>query len=123
MDDQRQTYTIQVAGVTRDLPLFEVAPGVKIAIVNILGDNELVQASANALALRLQERNPEVLVTAEAKSIPLAYAMSVVISIPYVVLRKAYKAYMGKSIQAKTHSITTGAAQSLFMHEKDQKLN
>ena len=122
MDDQRQTYQIQVAGVTRNLPLFEVAPGVKIAIVNILGDNELVQASAKALALRLQERNPEVLVTAEAKSIPLAFAMSVVMDIPYVVLRKAYKAYMGQVIQAETHSITTGAAQSLFLDEKDQKV-
>ncbi len=122
MDDQRQTFTIQVAGVTRDLPLFEVAPGVKIAIVNILGDNELVQASANALALLLTERSPQVLVTAEAKSIPLAYAMSISMNIPYVVLRKAYKAYMGKAIQAETHSITTGAAQNLFLDEKDQKL-
>ena len=29
---QRQTYTVEVAGLTRHLPLFEVAPGVRIAV-------------------------------------------------------------------------------------------
>ena len=36
--------------VKRDLRLFEVKPGLRIAILNILGDTELVQAAAKALA-------------------------------------------------------------------------
>ena len=36
------TYPIEVAGVKRDLRLFAIKPGVRIAILNILGDTELV---------------------------------------------------------------------------------
>lgn len=121
MTDQRQTYTVQVAGLTRELPLFEVAPGVQIAVLNILGDTELVQASARELALKLADHNPEVLVTAETKSIPLVYALSTVMDLPYVVLRKTYKPYMGNAIQAETNSITTGTLQTLYLDEKDNR--
>src|SRR5258708_3894850 len=122
MGERRQTYTVEVAGLKRELPLFEVAPGVKIAIVNILGDNELVQAAARALAAQIADRHPEAIVTAETKSIPLAYAMSIEMHLSYVVLRKAYKPYMGNAVSAETLSITTGAPQTLFLDEKDKKL-
>jgi adenine phosphoribosyltransferase len=122
MSEQRQTYAVEVAGVKRELPLFEVAPGVRIAIVNILGDNELVQAAAKGLALQLADRNPEILVTAETKSIPLIYALSAQMDLPYIVLRKAYKPYMGQAIQAETLSITTGSPQTLYLDEKDKQL-
>ena len=91
-----ETYPVEVAGVQRDLRLFEIKPGVRIAILNILGDTELVEAVSKELAGKLTEFNPEVLVTAEAKSIPLAHAISVNLNrLPYVVLRKSYKPYMG----------------------------
>lgn len=122
MPETRETYHIEVAGIARDFPLFEVAPGVRIAIVNILGDNELVKAASRELALKLADRNPEVLVTAEAKSIPLIYALSAVMDLPYVVLRKDYKPYMGEAVRAETLSITTGKPQTLFLDEKDRKL-
>ncbi len=122
MSETREVYSVEVAGLKRDLSLFEVAPGVKIAIVNILGDTELVQVAARELALKLSERNPEVLVTAEAKSIPLLYALSTIMDLPYVVLRKSYKAYMGEAIKAETLSITTGTIQTLYLDEKDKKL-
>ena len=114
-------YTVEVAGVTRQLPLLEVAPGVRIAVMNILGDTELVQASAKALTSRLP-KDGEVLVAAEAKSIPLAHALSVESGLPYVVLRKSYKSYMGNALSAETLSITTGKPQTLFLDEKDLKL-
>ena len=60
--------------------------------------------------------------TAEAKSIPLAYALSVETRKPYIVLRKAYKPYMGAALIAETLSITTGEPQTLIMDEKDQEL-
>ena len=88
MSNERQTHTVQVAGLTRHFPLFEVAPGVRIAIVNILGDNELVQAASKALTSLLAPRHADVLVTAESKSIPLAYDLSIAMNLPYVVLRR-----------------------------------
>lgn len=118
----RPTYAVEIAGVQRDLPLFEVAPGVTIAIFNMLGDTHVVKAAAAALADRLKHLEANALVTAEAKSIPLAHEMSALMGIPYVILRKQYKAYMGETISAETHSITTGRKQTLFLDEKDRQL-
>ena len=117
-----KTYSVEIAGLKRDLRLFQIAPGLRIAILNILGDTELVQACAKALAEKLKAVEYDVLVTAEAKSIPLAYALSVDTQKPYVVLRKAYKPYMGDAIQAETLSITTGQPQILILDEKDKEL-
>lgn len=118
----QETYPVEVAGVKRDLRLFEVKPGIKIAILNILGDAEFVNAASKELAKKLKDKNLDVLVTAEAKSIPLAHALSTDMKLPYVVLRKAYKPYMGDALQSETLSITTGAPQTLFLDEKDRKL-
>lgn len=119
---QRETYAINIAGLERHLRLFEIKPGLRIAILNILGDTELVQACARALAARLKDVGFDVLVTAEAKSIPLAHALSNELKKPYVVLRKTYKPYMGDALQAETLSITTGTAQLLVLDEKDRAL-
>jgi adenine phosphoribosyltransferase len=118
----RDTYTVDVAGVTRDLPLFEVAPGVRIAILNILGDTELVKAAAEALSDKIGALAADVLVTAETKSIPLVHELSARLGVPYVVLRKQYRPYMGDALAVETHSITTGAPQTLYLDEKDREL-
>jgi adenine phosphoribosyltransferase len=118
----RQVHSIEIAGVKRNLPLFEIKPGLKIAILNILGDTELVQACARELGIKLQEVDYDILVTAEAKSIPLAYALSVETKKPYIVLRKMYKPYMGDALKAETLSITTGQPQVLILDEKDRQL-
>jgi len=111
MPTSRDTFPIEIRGVKRDLTLFEVAPGVRIAVLNILGDTELVQACADGLAEKLAGVEYDILVTAEAKSIPLIHALSVVTGKPYVVLRKEYKPYMGDALSAETLSITTGKPQ------------
>ncbi|RMG81405.1 MAG: adenine phosphoribosyltransferase [Chloroflexi bacterium] len=118
-----ETYPVTVAGVKRNLRLFEIKPGIRIAILNILGDTEFVTAVSKELAKRIAPLNPEVLVTAEAKSIPLAHALSYEMNnLPYVVLRKSYKPYMGDALRSETLSITTGAPQTLFLDEKDRAL-
>jgi adenine phosphoribosyltransferase len=122
MPHKREVFAVEVAGVKRSLPLFEVKPGLKIAVLNILGDTELVEAAADGLAEQLKGVDYDLLVTAEAKSIPLIHALSVRTQKPYVVLRKSYKPYMGETVQAETLSITTGAPQTLHLDEKDRPL-
>jgi adenine phosphoribosyltransferase len=122
MSKTRSTYPVEIAGLYRELPLFEVQPGLRIAVLNILGDTELVQTCASALTEKLSSNNYEAIVTAEAKSIPLAYALSLETRKPYVVLRKHYRTYMGETIQAETISITSGRKQSLYLDEKDHDL-
>ena len=116
----REYYDIEIAGIKRQLRLFEIKPGLRIAILNILGDTELVQACARELGKQLKDVNFDVLVTAEAKSIPLAYALAVEMKKPYIVLRKTYKPYMGDALTAETLSITTGQPQILVLDEKDR---
>src|SRR5215212_3343920 len=119
---QQETHMVEVAGLKRNLRLFEIKPGLKIAILNILGDTEFVQACAKELATKLKDTSYDVLVTAEAKSIPLAHALSVETKKPYVVLRKSYKPYMGDALTAETLSITTGQPQTLILDEKDVEM-
>ena len=118
---ERQTYPVEIAGLKRELTLFEVKPGLRIAILNILGDTELVQACAKAIGEQLKKVSYDALITAEAKSIPLAYALSVETKKPYIVLRKSYKPYMGDALRAETLSITTGEPQTLILDEKDRE--
>ena len=73
----KEYYDITLAGVKRALPLFEVAPGLKIAVLNILGDTELVEACADELAKKLENVDYDVMVTVESKSIPIIYALPV----------------------------------------------
>ncbi len=119
MNNPAKTYPIEIGGVKRDLRLFEIKPGLKIAILNILGDTEFVQACARLLAEKLAGFEYDVLVTAEAKSIPIAHMLAVETQKPYIVLRKEYKIYMGEAIKAESVSITTGKPQTLILDEKD----
>ena len=122
MAEHRETYAVTIAGLERRLPLFEVAPGVRIAVFNLLGDIEVVEASAGALLDKLADVAFDLLVTPEAKSIPLAHAMAVQCGKGYVVLRKVYKIYMGETLNAETVSITTGEPQTLYLDEKDRQM-
>jgi adenine phosphoribosyltransferase len=118
---QQAYYTVEICGLKRNLPLFEVAPGVKIAIFNMLGDTEVVQAVAKELARRLP-KEADVLMTAEVKSIPLIHALSVEMELPYVVARKTKKPYMVSAISEEVLSITTGKPQTLWLDGKDLHL-
>ena len=118
--EARTTHTVQIGGLTRALPLFEVAPGVTIAVFNMLGDTLITKASAAALADQLPHDTGDVIVTAEAKSIPLAYELSALTGLPHIILRKSYKSYMGAALRAETTSITTGNPQTLYLDEKDR---
>ena len=85
---ERETYSIVIAGLKRELSLFEVAPGLRIALLNILGDTELVKACAAALIEKTNSIDYDIILTAETKSIPLAYEFSAQTNKPYVVLRQ-----------------------------------
>ena len=122
MTADRPFHEAWINGLTRKLPLFPVAPDVHIAVFNLLGDTEVVEAAARGLSERISAASVDALVTAETKSVPLAYELARQMSKPWVVLRKAYKAYMGEVVSAETHSITTGALQTLYIDEKDRHL-
>lgn len=118
----RETFSVNIEGVKRELPLFSVGPNVRIAVFNLLGDTEIVSAAAKGLAGRLAGIGLDALVTAETKSVPLIYHLALLMAKPWVVLRKDYKPYMGEALSAETLSITTGKSQTLYLDEKDHPL-
>ena len=116
-----RVYTVEIDGLKRELPLFEVAPNVKIALFNMLGDTEVVEASASALAKQMLQ-NADVMIVPEVKAVPLGHALSVRTGIPYVVVRKIRKPYMLNCLEAEVVTITTGAPQTLYLDGKDLHL-
>jgi len=121
MPETTDVYPVELCGIRREFPLFEVAPGVRIAIFNMLGDAELIRVIGPELARRLPPET-QVIVTAEVKSIPLAYEVAATLGLPYVVLRKILKPYMVDSLSDEVVSITTGKPQTLWLDGKDRQV-
>ena len=115
-----KTYTLHVAGLTRELPIIKLSYDLSIASFVILGDTEIVRKTAPIIAKKLPE--VDLIVTAEAKGIPLAYEISKVLNLnEYVVARKSVKAYMEESIEVEVNSITTNNSQKLYLNNRDAK--
>ena len=115
-----KTYTLNVAGLTRELPIIKLSYDLSIASFVILGDTEIVRKTAPIIAKKLPE--VDFIVTAEAKGIPLAYEISRVLNLnEYVVARKSVKAYMEESIEVEVNSITTTNSQKLYLNNRDAK--
>lgn len=114
-------YELKVAGLIRHLPIMPIAPELAIASFVILGDCELVTASAPLLS----EKIPQVdyLITAEAKGIPLVNEICRLRGLPYyIVARKSVKPYMDKPLTDEVVSITTQKKQLLCLDGKDARL-
>lgn len=116
-----RTYRITVGRCERELPIFEVAPGVKIAIFNMLGDTEVVETAARMLSKSVPE-GADVILAPEVKAVPLGHALSVATGLPLVIVRKIRKPYMVDCLETEVVSITTGEPQTLYVDGKDLAL-
>ncbi len=112
-----ETYTLQVAGLTRELPLCAVSDKLDIAAFIMLGDVELTKACATEL-LKVCPAY-DILLTAECKGIPLTYEMSAQSGKPHVVARKGIKVYTINPIEAVVNSITTQHTQKLYLGQDE----
>lgn len=117
----QEYYTLEVAGVTRQLPIMQISDHLAIASFVILGDCEIVTKSAPLI----EEKLPEVdfIVTAEAKGIPLVNELCRLRGLPYyIVARKSVQPYMSHPITDEVVSITTQKTQTLCLDGKDAML-
>ncbi|RWR15244.1 phosphoribosyltransferase family protein [Siminovitchia fortis] len=115
-----ETYTLTIGDIKRELPIVAVSDELSIASFVILGDTELVLYTAPILASKLPE--VDVLVTAEAKGIPLVYELSRQLGMKqYVVARKSIKPYMESPLVNEVVSITTQKKQILCLDSNDVK--
>ena len=108
-----ETHRIQIGSVTRDLPIREVAPGVSVALFDMLGDWELAEAAGKKLAF-LTPLDVDALVMPDGKATALLHVMGRTIEIPIFVARKEKKPYMKAPLTSvSVKSITTDSIQTL----------
>ncbi len=112
-----QYYTLNVAGLTRQLPLCAASDKMDIAAFIMFSDVELTVACAKELIAKLPPC--DILITAESKGIPLAYEISRQTGLPYIVARKSIKVYTRNPIEVTVHSITTQHEQKLYLGEDE----
>lgn len=106
-------YKIDIAGLQRELPIFKINDNLSIAAFILFGDTEITIAAASELLKKVPEF--DVILTPEAKSIPLAYEMSRQCGKSYIVARKGPKLYMLEPFSVEVDSITTENRQKLFL--------
>jgi len=111
-------YTMKIAGLERKLPVCPVNKNLSIAAFVMFGDVEItVTAAAELLKLAPEH---DILVTAEAKGIPLAHEMARQNGAStYIVARKAAKLYMKEVFTVEVNSITTDRIQTLCIDSKE----
>ena len=110
-------YKMKIAGLERELEKFPVNDKLDIAAFIIFGDVELTIAGCKELLKRVPEF--DVVLTPEAKSIPMAYEMARQSGKPYVIARKGVKVYMRNPLEVTVKSITTANPQKLFLGETE----
>lgn len=112
-----EKYMLELCGLRRELPIIEVAPGLKIASFVILGDMELVTKVAPEIVRQLPEC--DIIVSAEAKGIPLVFEIARLLNKNYVVARKSIKPYMESPLVDEVESITTQKKQIMVLNGVD----
>ncbi len=113
-------YTMKIAGLERNLEKFPVNDKLDIAAFIIFGDVELTVKSSEELLKKAPEF--DVIITPEAKSIPIAYEMARQSGKPYIVARKGVKVYMRNPLDVSVTSITTKNEQHLYLGETEAKM-
>ena len=114
-------YSINVAGLNRDLPICRVNDSLYIAGFVIFGDQELTVACARELLKLAPEY--DYMITAEAKGIPLIHEMARQSGAKkYFLARKGPKLYMTGVFESTVHSITTAKEQKLYLDTADAAL-
>ena len=116
-------YTMNIAGVERDLPLCKVTDELYIAAFICFGDAEVTEASAREMLKLVEGVEYDYLFTAEAKSIPIIHEMARQSGAKkYFIARKGAKVYMPDPLCVEDKSITTAGVQRLYLGRDDADL-
>ena len=112
-----KTYKMTIARCVRELPLCEVNEHLDIAAFIMFGDVEITE-KATAELLKIAPEH-DIVITAEAKGIPLCYEMARQGCGEYIIARKGVKVYMPDPISVNVQSITTLSQQTLYLGSDD----
>lgn len=117
---ENSVYKMNIAGVDCELKRYPINDKLDIAAFILFGNVEVTVAAAAELLKKVPEF--DVILTPEAKSIPLAYELSRQSGKKYAVARKGVKVYMSDPISVTVQSITTKASQTLYLGSEDAEI-
>lgn len=113
-----KSFELNICGIKRNLPIIQINDELAIASFVIMGDTELISKAAPVIAKKLPQ--VDILITAEAKGIPLVYEISKQLNMKeYIIARKSIKPYMNNPIKDEVVSITTQKKQTLCIDGAD----
>ena len=113
-------YTMEIAGLKRDLPLCKITDDLYIAAFICFGDAEVTVACAKELLELVPADSYDYMLTAEANSIPIIHEMARQSgATKYFIARKGPKVYMPDPIRVTDRSITTKGEQALYLGRDD----
>lgn len=120
--DQKNFLSLDIKGFKKDLPLLTINKGIKIAFLNLHGDQELTEHCAKEISKLVD--GCDIVLTAESKGIQLAHCVAKNLNQRYYcVARKTKKLYMQDGLEVSIKSsITTGAEQKLYISSFDANL-
>lgn len=108
-----KTVQVQIAEVTRDLAVREVAPGVHLGILLLACDPELTEAAGRALADKMPA-DVDVLVMPDGKAQGLLHVVQRESGRPAVLIRKERKSYLVEPVLEVTAASVTTTRQHAF---------
>lgn len=128
-------YTFTYGKITRKLPVYEVAGGLKIAYLDTFCDVEIVDALSQKIAQIIQSaqayKSAErvVIITAVSKGVPFAYTVANLLKgkdsekdVQIAIARKHNKKFYGATVSVEKTSITgDGNSDTLLLAEADVK--
>ncbi len=110
-------HTMKIAGLEVQLEKFPVSDSLDIAAFIIFDNVELTVKGCEELLKKVPEF--DVILTPEAKSIPIAYEIARQSNKPYIIARKGVKVYMRNPLEVSVQSITTKNVQKLYLGETE----
>lgn len=125
--ENQEFYEVEICGLKRKLPLRKVSEDVYIASNHALvlgGDIEFTRRVGEKLAEKIMDSgaDPQVLLSAEAKSLPLVYEVGKNLDHSEIAIaRKSKKPYMEKPIETTVKSTTTEGEQKLVLDKVNQE--
>jgi len=112
---------MKIAGLDRKLPVCPLNENLSIAAFVLFGDVEMTVAAATEL-LKIAPDH-DIIITAEAKGIPLVHEMAKQNGeSTYIIARKVVKLYMKEVFSVEVQSITTESKQTLYIDSTEAGL-
>ncbi|WP_454627609.1 phosphoribosyltransferase family protein [Bradyrhizobium cenepequi] len=114
------TYTVDIAGEPTELPLVAINERLAISLLMVIdmgvGFGERI---GKALAARLKDKKPDIVVGAATLGIPVAIEVSRHLGLDqYVIVQKSPKIHLGDALVEYVQSVTSSGSQRLLLDRR-----